>query len=161
MAVATCYWTCAVFQYSFQYLILSILNPNYLVSYRNGNFWYRPSLEMTSSLVRRGLTLAFLMYEGSGPQRILNLCHAYMALGGAHGIICFGFGNYITSQTANRCNIRKPSYSKTLQVWKRLVVERFEELNVDVDINQLLIKQYAYDYHNYSKKDAFWPDPFL
>ena len=23
------------------------------------------------------------VYEGSGPQRILNLCHTYMALGGA------------------------------------------------------------------------------
>ena len=44
-----------------------------------------------------------------------------------------------TSQTANRCNILKPFYSKTLQVGKRLVVDRFEELNVDVDINQLLI----------------------
>ena len=75
-----------------------------------------------------------------------------MALGGAllvelvasQFILCFGCGKDITSQTANRCNILKPSYSKTLQVWKRLVVERFEELNVDVDINQLLIKQYAY-----------------
>ena len=57
-----------------------------------------------------------------------------MALGGAHGILCCGCGKDITSQTANRCNILKPSYSKTLQVWKRLVVERFEELNVDVDI---------------------------
>ena len=28
-------------------------------------------------------------------------------------------------------------------------------MNVDVDINQLLIKQYAYDYHDYPKKDAF------
>ena len=54
-------------------------------------------------------------------------CHT----GGAHGILCFGCGKDITSQTANRCNILKPSYSKTLQVWKRLVVERFEELNVD------------------------------
>ena len=34
-------------------------------------------------------------------------------------------------------------------------MERYEELNVDVDINQLLIKQYAYDYHDYPKKDAF------
>ena len=55
--------------------------------------------------------------------------------GGAHRILCFGCGKDITSQTANRCNILKPSYSKTLQVWKSLVVERFEELNVDVDIN--------------------------
>ena len=47
-----------------------------------------------------------------------------------------------TLQTAN---IHEPSYSKTLKVWERLVVECFEELNVDVDINQLLIKQYAYD----------------
>ena len=100
------------------------------------------------------------VYGGSGPQHILNLCHAYMALGGArlaiwvgaHGILC---RNDITSQTANRCNILKPSYSKTLQVWKRLVVEHFEELNVDVDINELLIKQYAYDYHDYPQKDAF------
>ena len=61
----------------------------------------------------------------------------------------------LTLQTANRCNILKPSYSKTLQVWKKLVVARFEELNVDVDINQLLIKQYAYNYHDYPKKDAF------
>ena len=75
--------------------------------------------------------------------------------GGAHGILCFGCRNDITSQTANRCNILKPSYSKTLKVWKRLVVERFEEMNVDVDINQLLIKQYAYDYHDYPQKDAF------
>ena len=81
-----------------------------------------------------------------GAQHILNLCHAYMSLGwaqlairiyitgGAHGILCFGCRNNITLQTANRCNIIKPSYFKTLQVWKRLVVERFEEFNVDVDI---------------------------
>ena len=36
-------------------------------------------------------------------------------------------------------------------------MECFEELKVDihVDINQLLIKQYAYDSHDYTKKDAF------
>ena len=56
-----------------------------------------------------------------------------------------GWRNYTRS-------ILKPSYIKTLQVWKGLVVERFEELNVD--INQLPIKQYAYDYHDYHKKDA-------
>ena len=58
-------------------------------------------------------------------------CHT----GGAQGILCFGCEKHIASQTANRCNILKLSYSKTLQVWKRLVVERFEELNVDVNIN--------------------------
>ena len=25
----------------------------------------------------------------------------------------------------------------------------------------LLIKQYAYEYHDYTQKDAFWPDPLL
>ena len=80
------------------------------------------------------------VYKGSGPQRILKLCHTYMALGGGH-LPCrwsswrFGCGKDITSQTANIFNILKPSYSKTLHVWKRLIVERFEELNVDVDIN--------------------------
>ena len=79
----------------------------------------------------------------------------------SQSILCFGCEKDIISQTANRCNTLKPSYSETLQVWKRLVVERFEESNVDVDINQLLIKLYAYDIHDYPKKDAFWPDPLL
>ena len=57
---------------------------------------------------------------------------------GAHGILSFGCGNDDTSQTANICNIIKPSYSKTLQVWKSLVVERFEELNVDVDMTTMI-----------------------
>ena len=33
-------------------------------------------------------------------------------------------------------------------------MERFEELNVNVD-KSAANKQYAYDYHDYSKKDAF------
>ena len=38
-------------------------------------------LHPCTDVVRRGLTLAFT--KGQDPQRILNLCQAYMALGGA------------------------------------------------------------------------------
>ena len=67
-----------------------------------------------------GLTLAFT----EGQDSSVNLCHAYMALGGAHGILCFG-----CEKDRQQTDV-KLSYSKTLLVWKRLVVERFEELNL-------------------------------
>ena len=51
-------------------------------------------------------------------------------------MICFGCGNDITLQAANRYNLRSPSYMKTFRIWKRLVVEKFElteAANIDFD----------------------------
>ena len=115
------------------------------------------TFQISVKLLFASLTLAF---TESPDRSIYGTCAMLIWLWVGLGLpyrwsLYFGCGKNITSQTANRCNILKPSYSNTLQVWKRLVVEHFEELNVDVDIYQLLIKQYAYNYHDYPKKDAF------
>ena len=48
-------------------------------------------------------------------------------------VICFGCGNDITLQAANRYNLRSPSCKKTFRIWKRLVVEKFDAANIDFD----------------------------
>ena len=57
---------------------------------------------------------------------------------------------------------RQTSYSKTLQVWKSLVVQRFEELNVDVSaanknnmhmITQRRMLSYLILYYSYQRGD--------
>ena len=95
-----------------------------------------------------------------------NLCHAYMALGGCQLAIQVELRKPFTryelvvyplplnnlfyalagckkdiNSEINQCNILEPFYSKTLQVWKRLTVESFEKLNVNLYINQLVEQQ--------------------
>ena len=54
-------------------------------------------------------------------------------------IFCCGCGKHITSETTNRCKLIYSNLpNPTLYIFGKAIVECFEELYVDVDINQLL-----------------------
>ena len=59
-------------------------------------------------------------------------------------MICYGCGKDITTKPTNRCRILGDSCSKActsgnaLRVWKRLVADRFSELDIDVNVNEVV-----------------------
>ena len=53
-------------------------------------------------------------------------------------LYCYGCGYDITHRATDRCSMLSDAFSKALPIWKRLVAERFDELKIDVDVNELL-----------------------
>ena len=56
-------------------------------------------------------------------------------------VYCYGCGQDITENADNRYNMHDPQCKEALPIWKKFVSERFERLNIDVDLDLLLLDQ--------------------